>query len=405
MSGLPSAGEPALSGAESGPSDGRPSPSGGPAGPLAELAGERQVVICAGPGGVGKTTCAAAIALEGARMGRRACVVTIDPAKRLADALGLESLTNDAHPVDIGDRATGQGSLSALMLDTKTTFDEVVRRNAASEEQAQAILDNKLYRNISGALGGTQEYMAMEKLYELHNAGAYDLVVVDTPPTRHALDFLDAPHRLLRFLNNRIFRLLMAPTRAGLRAIGMATQMFLRTLSKVVGGAVVSDAIAFFAAFEGMEQGFRDRASKVEDLLGDPGTAFVVVSAPRRDAVVEAIYFADRLRQSSSRVEALVVNRMFPSFGTVPAALGAAAAGSPQLAALATNLEQFDRVAGREEAQVEELASRLPGTPIVRVPFLSSDVHDLDGLDEVGGWLFGRSSGRGGAGGAGIDLG
>ncbi|HET9076701.1 MAG TPA: ArsA-related P-loop ATPase [Acidimicrobiales bacterium] len=365
-------------------------PSGSQA--LAGLAGSRRVVICAGPGGVGKTTCAAAIALEGARLGRRACVVTIDPAKRLADALGLESLTNDAHRVAIGTRGGPGGSLDALMLDTKTTFDEVVRRNAASEEQAQAILDNKLYRNISGALGGTQEYMAMEKLYELHSRRDYDLVVVDTPPTRHALDFLDAPNRLLRFLNNRIFRLLMAPTRAGLRAIGMATQMFLRTLSKVVGGAVVTDTVAFFTAFEGMEQGFRDRAAKVEALLADADTAFVVVSSPRRDAVVEAIFFADRLRESSSRVEALVVNRMFPSFGPVPPALAAAAPGSPELAALATNLEDFDRVATREEAHVEQLADRLPGTPIVRVPFLSSDVHDLDGLDEVGGWLFGRGA-------------
>lgn len=240
----------------------------------------------------------------------------------------------------------------------------------------------------------------MEKLYELHSRGEYDLVVVDTPPTRHALDFLDAPSRLLRFLNNRIFRLLMAPTRASLRAIGMATQMFLRTLSKVVGGAVVSDAVAFFAAFEGMEQGFRDRAAKVEALLGDPDTAFVVVAAPRRDAVVEAIYFADRLRESSSRVEALVVNRMFPSFGPVPPALRHSASGSDQLAAVATNVEEFHRVATREEAQVERLAERLPGTPIVRVPFLSSDVHDLDGLDLVGGWLFGRGVGQPPAGGS-----
>ena len=356
---------------------------------LGRLVDGHRVVICAGPGGVGKTTTAAAIALEGARMGRRACVVTIDPAKRLADALGLESLTNDAHRVDVGVRAES-GELWALMLDTKTTFDSVVRRNAGSEEQAQAILNNRLYRNISGALGGTQEYMAMEKLYELHSQGHFDLVVVDTPPTRHALDFLDAPSRLLRFLNNRVFRLLMAPTRAGLRAIGMATQMFLRTLSKVVGGAVVSDAIAFFEAFEGMEQGFRDRASRVEQLLGDPGTAFVVVAAPRRDAVAEAIYFADRLRDSGSRVEALVANRMFPSFGAVPPALRAAVDGSPTLAALARNVDDFDRVATREEAHLEALVSRLPGTPIVRVPFLSSDVHDLDGLDEVGLWLFGR---------------
>jgi anion-transporting ArsA/GET3 family ATPase len=355
---------------------------------LSRIALEGQTVICAGPGGVGKTTCAAAIALEGARLGRRACVVTIDPAKRLADALGLEALTNEPHKVDLRGTLPHGGELWALMLDTKTTFDDVVRRNAGSDEQAKAILDNRLYRNISGALGGTQEYMAMEKLYELHSEGRFDVVVVDTPPTRHALEFLDAPDRLLRFLNNRIFRLLMLPTRAGLRAIGMASQLMLRTISKVVGGAVVADAMAFFTAFEGMEQGFRDRAARVQQLLADPQTAFVVIAAPRREAVQEAIYFADRLRQSSGRVEALVVNRMFPYFGPVPEGLDAALLTSPGIDAMLTNLRDLDNVATREEQHVAALADRLPGAPVIRVPFLSDDVHDLDGLGAVGRWLF-----------------
>ena len=358
---------------------------------------ERQTIICAGPGGVGKTTCAAAIALEGARQGRRACVVTIDPAKRLADALGLEALTNEAHRVDIAPAESVEpgGELWALMLDTKTTFDDVVRRNSASEEQARAILENTMYRNISGALGGTQEYMAMEKLYELHEEGLYDLIVVDTPPTRHALDFLDAPGRLLRFLNNRIFRLLMMPTRAGLRALSVATQLFLRTISRVVGGAVVADAVAFFAAFEGMEQGFRDRAAKVEQLLSDQGTTFVIIAAPRRDAVAEAAYFADRVGATSGRADAVIINRMFPYFGPVPAELAsqAAATADPAVAALVQNLRDLDEVASREEMHVGALAARLPGAPIVRVPFLSGDVHDLEGLSEVGRWLFEAADG------------
>ncbi len=193
----------------------------------------------------------------------------------------------------------------------------------------------------------------MEKLYELHRDGGFDLVVVDTPPTRHALDFLDAPARLTRFLDNRVFRLLMTPTRAGLRAIGVATQMFLRTIGRVVGGAIVADTVAFFAAFEGMEQGFRDRAAKVEELLVDGKTAFVVVSSPRRDAVEETLFFADRLRESSGRVEALIVNRMFPSFGPVPDALrqgpGDQVPPAAELAALATNLADLDQVASREQ--------------------------------------------------------
>jgi anion-transporting ArsA/GET3 family ATPase len=349
---------------------------------IEELVMKRSVIICAGPGGVGKTTVAAALALEAAKLGRRACVVTIDPAKRLADALGLDELTNEPSRVDgvVPSNGDGDSGLWALMLDTKTTFDEVVLRNAGSTEQAQAILDNKLYRNISGALGGTQEYMAMEKLYELNQSDLFDLVVVDTPPTRHALEFLEAPGRLLRFLNNRIFRLLMMPTRASLRAVGVATQIFLRTISRVVGGAIVKDAVAFFEAFEGMEQGFRDRAEKVEQLLADEGTSFVVVSSPRRDAVAEAVFFADRLSESEGRVGALVVNRMFPSFGPVPDGLE----GS-----LAINMAELFKVAGSEEQHVSELSSRLPGVPVVRVPFLADDVHDLDGLAEVGASMLG----------------
>ncbi len=337
---------------------------------------ERDVIICAGPGGVGKTTTAAAIALEGANRGRRSCVVTIDPAKRLADALGVDALTNDPHRLD----GPWPGELWALMLDTKSTFDDVVRRNAAGPDQAQAILDNRLYRNLSGALSGTQEYMAMEKLYSLHADGQFDLVVVDTPPTRHALDFLDAPGRLLRFLNNRIFRLLMMPTRAGLRAINVATQLFLRTVSKVVGGEVVAETVEFFEAFEGMEQGFRDRAKRVADLLGGPGTAFLVVASPRRDAVEEATFFVGRLAEQGISISGLVMNRVFPRFGPAP----------PELSGpLATNLQDLEGIAEREERWVSQLSACIPEAHVVRVSFLPADVHDLEGLGVVGGYLFG----------------
>jgi anion-transporting ArsA/GET3 family ATPase len=328
-------------------------------------------------------------------------VVTIDPAKRLADALGLEGLSNEPHEVPGN---WGDGELWALMLDTKTTFDDVVTRNAASEQQAQAILDNRLYRNISSALGGTQEYMAMEKLYEVHQAGKFDLVVVDTPPTRRALDFLDAPARLMRFLDNRIFRVLVTPTRAGFRAVGVATQLFLRTISRVVGGAVVADTVAFFAAFEGMEQGFRDRAAKVEELLEDSGTAFVVVASPRPDAVTEALFFADRLRGSSAGVQALIVNRMFPAFGPAPST--DLEGDDDRLGPLLVNLAELDQVASREERFVATLVERLPGTPLIRVPFLADDVHDVNGLTEVGRWLFnedGQGAGQDRAGGEGVE--
>jgi anion-transporting ArsA/GET3 family ATPase len=252
--------------------------------------------------------------------------------------------------------------------------------------------------------------MAVEKLYELHASGRFDLVVVDTPPTRHALDFLDAPRRLTRFLSNRIFRMLMMPTRAGFRAVNVATQLFLRTISRVVGGEVVGDAIAFFNAFDGMEQGFRDRAAHVEALLSAPGTAYVVVAAPRRDAVDEAAFFADRLAEGSLHVSVLVVNRMFPRFAPVralseadggndDAGVGRSSAAGAGLgvssadagvAALLTNLAQLSEVARGEEAHIATLRARAPDASVARVPYLAEEVHDLAGLDLIGEHLFGR---------------
>ena len=193
---------------------------------LDDLIGASRIVVCTGSGGVGKTTTAAGLALHAARVGRKACVVTIDPAKRLADALGLEGLTNTPAKIE----GPWPGELWAMMLDTKSTFDALVTRNAASPEKAEAILANRFYRNISGALSGTQEYMAMEKLYELYESGGFDLIVVDTPPTRNALDFLDAPRRLTRFLDHRLYRMVTAPTRGLVKAVNMATQAFLRTV-------------------------------------------------------------------------------------------------------------------------------------------------------------------------------
>jgi anion-transporting ArsA/GET3 family ATPase len=374
-----------------------------------ELADDRRVVICCGTGGVGKTTTAAVIALEGARRGRNACVVTIDPARRLADALGIAHLSNDPTEIDPAlwaepgdDSVDTPGRLSALMLDTKSTFDLLVTRNASSEEQAQRILGNTFYRNVSGALGGTQEYMAMEKLHELHDEGGFDLIVVDTPPTRHALDFLDAPMRLTRLLDNRVFRLLMMPTRAYLRVASVAVQTFLRTVSRVVGSEVIEDVVAFFRAFEGMEEGFRERAQVVGDLLTDPATAFVLVSSPRRDAMQEATFFAERLAEAGQSVQALIVNRVHPSFGDEsPAGLRAAAqalrlapdAGPSEaairLAALYDNLADFREIATLERAHIDDLRARIgDDTALAYVPYLAHDVHDFTALREVAALLF-----------------
>jgi anion-transporting ArsA/GET3 family ATPase len=351
---------------------------------LAGLAGERRVVVCCGPGGVGKTTVSATFALQAARSGRRACVVTVDPARRLADSLGVESLPNTPTKVE-GD---WPGELHALMLDTKGTFDELVGRYAKTPEQAESIQANRLYRNLAGALSGTQEYMAMEKLYELTEDGSYDLVVVDTPPTRNALDLLDAPRRLTHFLENRLFRALLVPTRAYLRAVSMAAQALLKTISKVAGAEIVEDAVAFFQAFEGMEEGFRNRASAVRELLADPSTAYVVVTSPRPDAVEEAAFFAGRLAETGVHPDALVVNRVHPSFSVGGEPLPEVAAGS-DLAALVDNLSQLEAVARREEAAYAELVERVAPAPVGRVPLLGSDVHDLVGLGLVADSLFG----------------
>jgi anion-transporting ArsA/GET3 family ATPase len=354
-------------------------PPAGAAPSLRELVEQRRILVCCGSGGVGKTTTAAVLALEAARAGRRAVVVTIDPAKRLADALGLEGLTGTPSQI-AGD---WPGELWALMLDTKSTFDDLVVANASSAEQGQRILSNRFYRNISGALSGTQEYMAMEKLYELNQSSDFDLVVVDTPPTRNALDFIDAPRRLSRFLDHRLFRMITSPGRGIVKAVNVAAQAFLRTVAKVVGAEVIDDAVAFFQAFEGMEEGFRRRADAVLALLSDEDTAFVLVASPRRDTIEEARYFAEKLGEAHIAVRALIVNRMHPRFGDGLAEATRERADTlarTELGGLYRNLADFQLVASREEEHLAGLAEAVAPAPVVRVPFLPTDVHDLEGL-------------------------
>jgi anion-transporting ArsA/GET3 family ATPase len=339
-------------------------------------------VVCCGSGGVGKTTVSATFALAAARAGRRSCVVTVDPARRLADSLGVESLLNTPTEVE-GD---WPGHLFALMLDTKGTFDELVHRYARTPEQAEGILANRLYQNLAGALSGTQEYMAMEKLYELVESGAFDIVVVDTPPTRNALDLLDAPRRLTRFLENRLFRALLLPTRMSLRAVGVATQALLRTISKVAGAEIVQDAVAFFQAFEGMEEGFRIRAGAVRELLANPSTAFVLVTSARPDAIAEAGFFAEKLLEREVRPAALVVNKIHPSFGATVAPDAGLGEG---LAALEENLSSMRAIAEREKDAYSGLARQVAPAPIGRIPLFGHDVHELIALQQTADHLFG----------------
>jgi anion-transporting ArsA/GET3 family ATPase len=360
---------------------------------LGQVALDRTIIVCCGSGGVGKTTTAAAFALHAARSGRRACVVTIDPARRLANSLGLDSLTNNPSRIE----GAWPGELSALMLDPKGTFDDLIHRYADSPDQAESILSNRIYRNLTGALSGTQEYMAMEKLYELVEEGGFDVVVVDTPPTRNALDFLDAPRRLTRFLGNRVFQVLMLPTRASLKIMGVAAQALLRTISKVAGADVVRDAVTFFQAFEGMEEGFRTRANRVRELLTQPGTAFVLVASPRPDSVEEAVHFAGKLADSDMSVTALIVNRVQPRFGddrvmnALPSFGERPTSDNAVLTDLIENLKGYAAVSDRDEAAYADLVARVAPAPVSRVPLLNSDVHDLPGLGRIADLLFSDS--------------
>lgn len=358
---------------------------------LVEVVGRSSVVVCCGSGGVGKTTSAAAIGLEAAKAGRRAVVVTIDPARRLADALGLpDGLTGEPQrlPVD-----TGEGELWAMMLDAPAMFERVVRANATDPEQADRIVANAFYRNMATALSGTQEYMASEALYELHTDDRFDLVVVDTPPSRNAIEFLEAPGVLTRFLDHKAFKLMMMPTRTGLKVFSAATQPLLRLIGKVVGSDVLSDAVAFFQAFAGMEVGFRERADAVANLLRAAGTEFVLVTSPQHDALAEGAWFADQLAERGYGVATTIVNRMHPRFGDGSVsdartrAAKAADTDRPELAAIWSNLAELRAVADDERAEVDALLGHT-GAPVVEVPLLPTDVHDLESLDHLGRYLF-----------------
>ncbi|MGA8296125.1 MAG: ArsA-related P-loop ATPase [Acidimicrobiales bacterium] len=344
-------------------------------GALERLASKRAVLLCCGSGGVGKTTTAAALGVAAALGGRRACVITVDPARRLADALGGYDVANE--PIKVA--GPWQGELNAVMLDAKTTFDALIERYATDAEQARRILSNRVYQNLASVLSGTQEYMATEKLFELHHSGQFDLVVVDTPPTRHALDFLDAPKRLEGFLSNRLFRAVVAPKGAYFRAAHVASQALVRSIAKATGAEIVDDTIAFFQAFQGMEEGFRERAARVEKLLSEDETGFILVAAPRVDAIGDAAFFAQSLRTRSLRVDALVVNRIVPDFG--PAPPGTSDVG--EWASLVENLVDLAELRRSEQDSFDGLASAVEPAPVVHVPYLERDVHDVEGLLQV----------------------
>lgn len=353
---------------------------------------EAEVVVCAGSGGVGKTSISAAIALAGAMRGRKSIVVTIDPAKRLADALGIEGLSNSptripAHHFEaIGLEPL---SLDAMMLDTKTTFDELILRYAKDAKRAKRILDNRFYQAISGALSGTNEYMAMEKLYELAMEGNYDLIVVDTPPTRNALDFLEAPKRMTSFLEGRLLRWFLLPAIGGgkglLKIANFAAVQFLRVVKRIIGAQVLADTADFFANFEGMYEGFKERAQVVYELLRQPTTSFVVITSPTSASVDEALFFARTLNSYGLPFGGLIVNRVHPCFNT-PQDL---TTGDDLIDALLEVSKDLRTVADAEESILERLEGEIASHLWARIPYLTEEVASLGALRDIGVIVFG----------------
>jgi anion-transporting ArsA/GET3 family ATPase len=355
-----------------------------------------RIVVCCGSGGVGKTTTSAALAVRAADRGRRVAVLTIDPARRLAQALGLTELGNEPGrvagvPTEAGDGSVPQGELHAMMLDMRRTFDEMVQTHS-TPDRAAAILANPFYQTISSSFSGTQEYMAMEKLGQLTATGKWDLIVVDTPPSRSALDFLDAPQRMSTFLDGRMIRLLASPARAGGRSLrkvlGVGFSLFAKAVSTILGGQLLADASAFVQAFDTMFGGFRERATATYALLRSPGTAFVVVAAPEPDALREAAYFVDRLRSEDMPLAGLVLNRTHPVLAPLSATRARDAAdelsGAPLAAAvLRLHADRVDRAA-REDRLLARFCRAHPAVALTQVPAVPGDVADLDGLREIG---------------------
>ncbi|MET7289027.1 ArsA family ATPase [Streptomyces sp. NPDC005573] len=394
-----------------------------------------RIVVCCGSGGVGKTTTAAALGLRAAERGRKVVVLTIDPARRLAQSMGIDSLDNVPRRVKGTD---GDGELHAMMLDMKRTFDEVVEAHA-DPERAAVILSNPFYQSLSAGFAGTQEYMAMEKLGQLRARDEWDLIVVDTPPSRSALDFLDAPKRLGSFLDGRLIRVLTAPAklggRAGMAFLNVGMSMMTGTLGKLLGGQLLRDVQTFVSAMDTTFGGFRTRADATYKLLQAPGTAFLVVAAPERDALREAAYFVERLAAEKMPLVGLVLNRVHGSGAdrlSAERALAAAenldeprivdqgdgkaglrnspdtygssdspASGAPapdegspatdtersvdQLTAglLRLHAERMQLLA-REQRTRDRFVSRHPEVAVVEVPALPGDVHDLTGLRDIG---------------------
>lgn len=361
-----------------------------------------RVCICGGSGGVGKTTTSAAVAAGMAARGRKVCVVTIDPAQRLADALGLDALGNAPHRVDAAPFAAAGmpfaegGELWALQLDAKRTFDDLIERLAPDERTREEILSNRIYRELSGAVAGSQEFTAIAKLHDLAATAEFDLLVLDTPPSRNALDFLDAPDRLTQFFEGRALQALLRPSGFGMKLLGRTSGFALGALKRVTGVDLLTDLSTFFRLLGGLLEGFRARAEQVETLLRDPRTRFLLVTSPEREPIDEAIYFHRKLKAARMTFGGAIVNRVHADqLGDEDAGelvgrlVDDAGLSRPLAAKVAQCFADEHALARRDRENVAHLAQRLgPSVPLLLVPHLDDDVHDAGGLVAVGAHLF-----------------
>jgi anion-transporting ArsA/GET3 family ATPase len=370
---------------------------------VGELLAEKRVCICGGSGGVGKTTISAAIAMGMAAEGRKVAVVTIDPAKRLANSLGLEELGNEPRLVDPSVfEAAGvemKGELWAMMLDAKRTFDEVIGRLAPDESTRDDILANRIYQELSNAVAGSQEYTAMSKLYDLDRDHDFDLLVLDTPPSRNALDFLDAPDRLTQFLEGRALQVFLRPTGFATRIVGRGTGVVFSVLKRVTGVDLLQDLSVFFRSLGGLIDGFKERAKQVNALLADSETVFLLVTSPEREPIDEAIFFWRKLKAARMPFGGVLVNRVHHDEAPdadpdeVTAALDDEL--GPKLATkVAENFRDYQVLARRDRANIERLAGKLDDRRLVLLPYLDEDVHDAGGLARINRFLFASDSER-----------
>ena len=361
---------------------------------VADLLSDRRICICVGAGGVGKTTSAAAVALGLAARGRRVALVTIDPSQRLAGALALDELGNEPVPLSREHLApTGvalSGQVCAMVLDPKRTFDELIERLAPDERTRERVLGNRIYREISGAVGGSHEFTAVAKLYELDRTGNYDAIVLDTPPSRNTLDFVRAPERLIQFFDAPALRLALAPAGPAARLAQRAGG--LGVIKRLVGVDLLSEIALFFAAVGGLIAGFRAQASAVETLLRDPQTTFVLVSTPEQEPVRESIAFAEQLHGAGLAVGALVVNRAHLAAGGAPDELALSLGpllGERLAAVVAASADRADRLVERDRVAVARLTAALEGVPTALVPLLDPSLSELETLGAMTRELFG----------------